>query len=73
MNGNFRLELEALQAISRQDLTRAERSEMNSLSSSILVLKEKINDIVEELGGNEYRDTPGARSEPSYFATLTSG
>jgi hypothetical protein len=60
---NFREEYEALRAKRRSDRTRAEQLDFTALPGAILVLKAKIEEVADELGGDEYRDIPGASSQ----------
>lgn len=51
---------ETLRAKRRRDRSNAEHLEVAALPAAISVLKAKINEVVDELGGDEYRDIPGA-------------
>ncbi|EGG11301.1 uncharacterized protein MELLADRAFT_102161 [Melampsora larici-populina 98AG31] len=56
-------EFELLRAKRRRDRTRAEQLEFAALPESIAVLKAKIEEVVDQLGGDKYRDTPGASND----------
>ncbi|EGG00354.1 uncharacterized protein MELLADRAFT_93348 [Melampsora larici-populina 98AG31] len=44
----------------QRDRSEAEQLEVAALPATIAVLKAKINEVVDQLGGDEYRDIPGA-------------
>ncbi|KAH9807212.1 hypothetical protein DFH28DRAFT_1101289 [Melampsora americana] len=53
-------ELKALKAKRRQLRTASEKRKITHLPQTILILDEQINELVQELGSDHYRDMPGA-------------
>jgi hypothetical protein len=74
----FSKELKALRAKCRHLRTAAEKRKIDHLPQTLLIIDEQINKLVDELGGDHYRDMPGATSElhnlfdPGFYWSLLS-
>lgn len=65
-----RKELHDLQAKPRQTRTAYDIRKLRILPESIAILEEEINGIVEELGGDQYRDMPSPTSNLCSFSFM---
>lgn len=71
MNISFqspRDELISLRAKRRRDRSPLENDKVTNLPVRLRILQDEINELVRELGSNDYRDMPGGSSEYSYHS-----